>query len=721
MTVIADRPISKIEEDRFGRGEFAKRVAGVISSIDHKSSIVVSINAPWGEGKTSVLNMIEEELNSLENSVVIRFNPWRFPDEDKLLSNFFKVLAEKVWTELETTSEKRRGKVQKYAKFLSAIKIPGTDPSGIKTIIETFYQKPEVEEVKKRINEALESYVKRIVIFMDDIDRLDSTEIQVVFRLVKLTADLSNTAYVLAFDDEMVSASLAEQFAGDREAGRGFLEKIVQVPLPVPPADPKILRSMVFNGVKSALDSIEVELTQEEANQFVLVFDKSFGRMLSSPRTVKRYINMLNFALPILKGEVNMLDLILIEGVRAFYPKVYETVRAEFRPFLKDSLEQILFVNEADKKAKFAKITSERGWVEDLTEREVESVNFTLQTLFPHLREYGINAGASSITYNSDDWEKKKRICSSDYFRRYFNYGIPPTDISDKEIEEFINGLGDANINKVTNKLEIFCSGNRSDTLIQKLRMYEDKIVSPDDAGVLALAISMKSDLVRESHPDDNFFGLGALPQAAYLLRELIDREIATARDKLAKSVIKNIKGLPFAYEFRKKIRKYKKEEGSEEFVKVVSEECEQEIARILAEKLLIAAESQALEVSHPLWARSFYIEWRWGDLESLRQYANRRLGDHPEDVEKFLNALTGTSNDVKKNFDQVNIPDPDAEYQFLADILDPEDWMKFIRISNPDTTINSYPETSIDHLPPAVRWFVHTYRQKQKTTAPNQ
>jgi hypothetical protein len=251
--------------------------------------------------------------------------------------------------------------------------------------------------------------------------------------------------------------------------------------------------------------------------------------------------------------------------------------------------------------------------------------------------------------------------------------------------------------------------------------MYEDKIVSPDDAGVLALAISMKSDLVRESHPDDNFFGLGALPQAAYLLRELIDREIATARDKLAKSVIKNIKGLPFAYEFRKKIRKYKKEEGSEEFVKVVSEECEQEIARILAEKLLIAAESQALEDSHPLWARSFYIEWRWGDLESLRQYANRRLGDHPEDIDKFLNALTGTSNDVKENFDQVNIPDPDAEYQFLADILDPEDWMKFIRISNPDTTINSYPETSIDHLPPAVRWFVHTYRQKQKTTASNQ
>jgi predicted KAP-like P-loop ATPase len=259
MIVVADRPITKTEEDQFGRSEFAKQVAGAISSLDRKSSVVVSINAPWGEGKTSVLNMIEEELNILGNSVVIRFNPWRFPDEDKLLSSFFKVLAEKIGAELETASEKKRGKLQKYSRFLGAVKIPVLDPSGVKTLIETFYQKPDVEEFKKRINEALEVQTKRIVVFRDDIDRLDSTEIQVVFRLVKLTADLSNTAYILAFDDEMVSASLAEQFGGDREAGRSFLEKIVQVPLPVPPADPRILRRMVFNGVESALDSIDLK------------------------------------------------------------------------------------------------------------------------------------------------------------------------------------------------------------------------------------------------------------------------------------------------------------------------------------------------------------------------------------------------------------------------------------------------------------------------------
>lgn len=702
MSIIPDQPITKIEQDLFGRGEFAKRIARVISSLDHKSSIVVSINAPWGEGKTSVLHLIEEVLQSLENSVVIWFNPWRFPDEDKLLSSFFKILAEKVWAELETPSEKRGKKLQKYSKLLHPLKFPGLNPSGVSTAIETFYQQTEIDEVKKRINEALEAYVKRIVVFMDDIDRLNSTEVQAVFRLVKLTADLSNTAYILAFDDKMVSVSLGEQFGGE-EAGRSFLEKIVQVPLPVPPADPKVLRRMVFTEVDSTLKSIEVELTQEEAQQFVTVFDKSFSRMLTSPRTVKRYTNMLNFALPILNGEVNMLDLVLIEGVRAFYPKVYETVRSEFGSFLKGSLEN-LWSDKAKVKNEFNRLLDES--VIGLTEKEIYGVHFALQMLFPHIQEYGINVAMSFTSSNSNDWGRKRRICTSEYFLRYFNYGIPPNDISDREVEEFINGLGNPYIEQITNRLETFCSGNRAEILIQKLRMYEDKI-APKDAGILAIAISMKSDLIPESHPDDNVFGIGVLPQAAFLLRELIGKEIATARDNLALSVAKNIERLPFAYEFRDKIRKFRKERGSEEFVSVVSDECEQEIARIFAKKLLDAAESQSLEDSHPLWKRSFYIAWRWGDQASLRKYAKRRLENHPGDVGKFLSGLTGISNDPKANYGHAPIPEPDAEFDFLTDILSTDEWVKFIN--------HSYPQIGINHLPPAVRWFVQMYERRGK------
>jgi predicted KAP-like P-loop ATPase len=88
MSITSDQPIKKIAEDRFGRGEFSKRIAKVITTLEGQSSIVVSVNGPWGEGKTSILNMIEEELNRESKAFVIRFNPWRYSDEDQVLRKY---------------------------------------------------------------------------------------------------------------------------------------------------------------------------------------------------------------------------------------------------------------------------------------------------------------------------------------------------------------------------------------------------------------------------------------------------------------------------------------------------------------------------------------------------------------------------------------------------------------------------------------------------------
>ena len=62
---------------------------------------------------------------------------------------------------------------------------------------------------------------------IDDIDRLDRTETQAIFKLVKLSASFNHTSYVLAFDDEIVAAAIGEKYGqGGLEAGRAFLEKI---------------------------------------------------------------------------------------------------------------------------------------------------------------------------------------------------------------------------------------------------------------------------------------------------------------------------------------------------------------------------------------------------------------------------------------------------------------------------------------------------------------
>ncbi len=74
----ADSPVIQKEDDRFSRWTFSERVAEVISKRSDPSSIVIGLYGVWGDGKTSVLNFIENSLSADENVICIKFNPWRF-------------------------------------------------------------------------------------------------------------------------------------------------------------------------------------------------------------------------------------------------------------------------------------------------------------------------------------------------------------------------------------------------------------------------------------------------------------------------------------------------------------------------------------------------------------------------------------------------------------------------------------------------------------------
>jgi predicted KAP-like P-loop ATPase len=80
-----DYPIQNPTEDKFNRWPFAKRIADTLRDREDPSCIVLGIYGAWGEGKTSVLNIIEAELEKSEKVVVVRFNPWYFSSEAVLI------------------------------------------------------------------------------------------------------------------------------------------------------------------------------------------------------------------------------------------------------------------------------------------------------------------------------------------------------------------------------------------------------------------------------------------------------------------------------------------------------------------------------------------------------------------------------------------------------------------------------------------------------------
>ena len=90
----SDKPIFAKAQDRFSRNKFSNRISDTITKRIDNDGLVIGLYGIWGEGKSSVLNMIEEDLKTNDDVLIVKFNPWRFKDEDALILNFLKNISE---------------------------------------------------------------------------------------------------------------------------------------------------------------------------------------------------------------------------------------------------------------------------------------------------------------------------------------------------------------------------------------------------------------------------------------------------------------------------------------------------------------------------------------------------------------------------------------------------------------------------------------------------
>jgi predicted KAP-like P-loop ATPase len=200
----SDSPVSLKEEDRFSRWSFAERVAQVISRRSDPGCITIGLYGVWGDGKTSVLNFIEQVLKHEEHVICTKFNPWRFTTEEALLGGFFLNIADALDSELVTTGDKLKDFLKKVVPSIGA----ALGVQGVGDSIASFISGPDIDILKSRVECELEAAKKRVLIVIDDVDRLENTEIQALFKLIKLTADFRYTTYILAFDKDIVATSL---------------------------------------------------------------------------------------------------------------------------------------------------------------------------------------------------------------------------------------------------------------------------------------------------------------------------------------------------------------------------------------------------------------------------------------------------------------------------------------------------------------------------------
>ena len=339
MNYCTDRPIKSMEEDLLGRLTFSNNFAKVISEYDGKDCLVIGLFGSWGTGKTSVINMALDRINQINQNgikklIVMNFSPWNYSDQNNLISLFFKCLKECINQSNNKELKNYVGlALYQYAEALAAVVLPYNSVLAIalkplaKFIGSYLMKEVSLDRAKKKLEEKLLDVEAKIVVVIDDIDRLTNKQIRDLFQLVKQVADFPNVIYVLAMDRDIVCNALSEVHNLD---GREYLDKIIQIPFEVPTIKKSKLEKIFWIKVDDMLKDICNEPTEKiEADTiwYAIVYLYCIKPYIKSIRDLNKLVNVFRFRYDVLNQEVSTVDLLGITAFEVLEPSLYKWIR----------------------------------------------------------------------------------------------------------------------------------------------------------------------------------------------------------------------------------------------------------------------------------------------------------------------------------------------------------------------------------------------------------
>ncbi|SCY33695.1 KAP family P-loop domain-containing protein [Lachnospiraceae bacterium XPB1003] len=336
MNYNSDKPIENSNQDLLGRAFFSEQLGRAIYEYNLKEGLVIGLFGKWGTGKTSVINMAISQVESLseadnEKPIIMKFAPWNYSDKDNLISLFFHCLKSKI-QKIDNEDVKRKvgSALNEYAGAFDAFSLVPVVGVGIAALLKSvakaqgqkLAQGANLDETKKRLEDALLETHQRIIVVIDDIDRLTNAQIRDIFQLVKQVGDFPNVVYLLSMDRDVVTRALEEVHDCD---GYEYLEKIIQVTFEIPELRKSKLHNVFFSKLDSCINYISQDIKWND-NYWGEVFRNCINPYLNTLRDVNRVINTFQFRYNLLYQETAFEDMVAVTTLEVLEPKLYRWV-----------------------------------------------------------------------------------------------------------------------------------------------------------------------------------------------------------------------------------------------------------------------------------------------------------------------------------------------------------------------------------------------------------
>ncbi len=455
-----DNPIEESQQDSIDRTALAEKFAQQVLDLDASNGIVVGVLGPWGSGKTSFVNLARREFNEREIPI-LEFNPWMFSNTGQLVKSFFAEFVAQLELRNDDDLAKIGAAILNYAPlFLSLL------PGG--QIVGTFARlagdtigrrNRSVEHERSEIEEALSGLDKPIIVLLDDVDRLTTSEIRDVFKLVRLIANFPNVIYIVVFDRDRVERALDERGI----KGRDYIEKILQFSADLPVVSRHVLCQQIRSAIVSALNEVDDPGPFDE-QVWSGVLQRVVAPLIQNMRDVNRYSVSIHTAIRSLEGRIQLADLFALEAVRMFLPDVFK--------LLHGSIDDLTSPRDPNNGHGASTPPAHptvivKALIKAAGDQKQHVVESMIELLFPAAAH---NVGGSAFQgEGTKEWLKERRIAYPDILKLYLERRVSEhlQAFIDSErawermhelndFEENLNTLNPANIHNVIALLELF-------------------------------------------------------------------------------------------------------------------------------------------------------------------------------------------------------------------------------------------------------------------------
>ncbi len=461
-----DLPITKSSDDRLNRESFAESLANVLLQSSFPTSFTVGLYGSWGSGKTSLLNMVIEQVEGQSfDAIILRFNPWLCSDPKQLITQFFKQLASAIKIK-KPTADTVCELVDQYADIFDAASLIPYVGTALAAAGKAVTNKArnrinrknnDMQGKKDEIIRTMVAENLKIIVSIDDIDRLSEEEIVAVFQLVKALADFPNAVYLLAFDYDVVVRALGTVQHGD---GREYLEKVIQVPFEIPAPSIASIHDALFSKLNGILG--DIPKNRWDKATWAELFQFGIRKYIRSIRDVIRYANVFYLKYQLLQDETDPVDLLGLTCLQVFEPAVY-SVLYTYKDTLCGSISsysQRGRVDEDNVKKAVNEILSTGVAANEEAARNI------LESLFPKTGKFG------GRYYDHRKFLISCNIAAPECFDRYFSLSLEDDAISTATMKKLIY---EVNENELATEITQLYQDGKIIRLLEEIEAYANK------------------------------------------------------------------------------------------------------------------------------------------------------------------------------------------------------------------------------------------------------